>query len=442
MARGDALPKWLVRRGKRIHYWRRVPKRYAHVDERVFVDVSCETDDVAAAIVLRDRINAETEAYWQALVRGSEPDAKARYRAAIDFARAAGFAYQPLSAITHEDLDTVLERINALQQWRASHHGAKRPLPAHDQPARALLGGEAEPGLVLSTLLETYEELTREERRDKSPGQMHKWRLPRLRAIRNLIGVVGDKPVADLTRADAIAFRAWWSDRIVEDDLAMETPNKDIAYVATMIGTVSDRLDLDLGRRFQGLRFKSASESPPPFSTGFIRERLLADGALAGLNDDARGLVLVMIETGCRPIEIIHLRPEDIRLDHDIPHISVEPYKGYSLKTKYSRRQTPLVGVALEGAKILTTAAGRYRDKSGSLSAAVNKFFATNDLRESERHTLYSLRHAFKDRLTDASAPDIVDAALMGHKFSRPAYGKGPKLELKLEWLTKIAVSL
>lgn len=30
----------------------------------------------------------------------------------------------------------------------------------------------------------------------------------------------------------------------------------------------------------------------------------------------------------------------------------------------------------------------------------------------------------------------------MGHKFDRPGYGKGPKLDLLLEWMKKTAITV
>ncbi len=77
----------------------------------------------------------------------------------------------------------------------------------------------------------------------------------------------------------------------------------------------------------------------------------------------------------------------------------------------------------------------RYQDKSSSLSALVNKFLRNNGLRPTKDHTVYSLRHSFKDRLVAAEAPD----SLMGHKTYKPKYGKGPPLELKVKFLERIA---
>jgi integrase len=81
----------------------------------------------------------------------------------------------------------------------------------------------------------------------------------------------------------------------------------------------------------------------------------------------------------------------------------------------------------------------RYRDKSSSLSATVNKFLSVNGLRPTKDHSVYSLRHSFKDRLVAAEAPDSLIDSLMGHKTYKPKYGKGPSLELKLKYLQQIA---
>ena len=62
-----------------------------------------------------------------------------------------------------------------------------------------------------------------------------------------------------------------------------------------------------------------------------------------------------------------------------------------------------------------------------------------NGLRPTKDHSVYSLRHSFKDRLIGAEAPDSLIDSLMGHKTYKPKYGKGPSLELKLKFLGAIA---
>ena len=69
----------------------------------------------------------------------------------------------------------------------------------------------------------------------------------------------------------------------------------------------------------------------------------------SGLHPQAQLIVLVLIETGCRPSEIANLEPQDIHLDVDVPYISICAKENRELKTRSSKRDIPLVGVALSG---------------------------------------------------------------------------------------------
>ena len=175
-----------------------------------------------------------------------------------------------------------------------------------------------------------------------------------------------------------------------------------------------------------------------PFETEFIQHKLLATGALDALNEDARYVLYVVAETGMRPSEVVNLQEDAIRLDAKIPYVKVQP-DGRRLKTEDSEREIPLVGVALAAMKLRPQGFPRYRDKSSSLSATVNKFLRVNGLRPTKDHSVYSLRHSFKDRLVAAEAPDSLIDSLMGHKTYKPKYGRGPSLELKLKYLQQIA---
>jgi integrase len=89
-----------------------------------------------------------------------------------------------------------------------------------------------------------------------------------------------------------------------------------------------------------GLAFKEGeAKKRPPFSRAWIDEHFLRAGALDGLNDEARAIVLTMINMGMRPSEIAGLRPAEIQLNANIPHIALAPY-GRRLKTKSSRRKS------------------------------------------------------------------------------------------------------
>ncbi|TIU76172.1 MAG: integrase, partial [Mesorhizobium sp.] len=99
------------------------------------------------------------------------------------------------------------------------------------QDVSAVMGGEKRPAVRLSGLIKEFETIEQQNLLTMSPNQIKKWRNPKKRAVANLVGVIGDKEIASLTRDDAIAFREWWQKRIVEDGLDIGTANKDIGHV-------------------------------------------------------------------------------------------------------------------------------------------------------------------------------------------------------------------
>jgi integrase len=186
--------------------------------------------------------------------------------------------------------------------------------------------------------------------------------------------------------------------------------------------------------RLQGLENKTR----PPFPTDFVQDRILAEGALMGLNDEARRIIFLMADTGLRLSEAANLNATTIHLDCDIPYIRVIP-DGRRVKTKDSIREIPLVGTALAATKLHPHGFPRYTDKGASLSKTVNDYLLEQGLRPTKKHTAYSLRHTFKDRLIAAKCQDSMIEGLMGHADDHPKYGSGPALDLKLEVLQGIA---
>ncbi|WP_238193476.1 tyrosine-type recombinase/integrase [Methylobacterium frigidaeris] len=169
-----------------------------------------------------------------------------------------------------------------------------------------------------------------------------------------------------------------------------------------------------------------------------MQDKLLAEDALDGLNDEARRLVYLIAETGLRLSEAANLTAATIRLDDPVPHVRVRA-DSRRMKTEQSARDVPLVGVALLAMRAQPDGFPRYRDKAPQLSALVNKVLRGRDLLPGPGYSLYSLRHTFEDRLTAVEAPEKVMAALMGHKYHRPRYGAGPSLAQKQDWLQRIA---
>src|SRR5262249_53099113 len=157
---------------------------------------------------------------------------------------------------------------------------------SNDTVARAaLLGTEKRPAFRLSKLFEEYESITKDEIKDFSPNQLRIWRNSRKLAVANLVSVVGDKPVNELTEDDGIEYADWWRGRVVSENVAVKTANKDIGQLSRMLKDVRIRGRLKIPEIFKGLRLRGKTErSRVPFETDFIQNKLLATGALDALN--------------------------------------------------------------------------------------------------------------------------------------------------------------
>jgi integrase len=225
----------------------------------------------------------------------------------------------------------------------------------------------------------------------------------------------------------------------VDEGVEIGSANKDVGNISRMMRAINDANQFGLTDVFTRLRIEGAKDGQRlAFAPSFIQDRILKDGELDALNPEARRIVYLLIETGLRLSEATNLTSETIKLTGPVPHVQVRP-DGRAMKTEFSRRDIPLVGVALEAMKLQPNGFPRYRDKAASLSALVNKSMEARGLRPKEGQSLYSLRHAFEDRLTAVEAPEKVIAVLMGHRWSRPRYGVGPSLDQLASWLKKIA---
>jgi len=311
-----------------------------------------------------------------------------------------------------------------------------------DKPSLdAVLGTATEARVMVSGLFDEYATHMRAEVAKFPRERLRIWTNAHKAAVANFVMVLGaDKPLVAVTRSDANAFRRWWGDRIADEGLKASSANIQIGQVSVMLEKVARAHDIDVAPVFAKMRFADDSEQGVPFPTQWLRDHLLAPGALDGLNAEARRVVYVMAETGLRPSEICGLEPKSIKLDAEIPHVELVPNEHRRLKTKKARRLMPLVGVALKAMQAQPKGFPKYAGKAPSMSAVINQFLRANKLVPSEDHTLYSLRHSFKDRLRAVEAPGELVDMLMGHSNGGPAYGAGYMLDQKAKWLQRIAL--
>ncbi|RAZ71811.1 DUF6538 domain-containing protein [Mesorhizobium atlanticum] len=435
--------RYLQLRGVHFHYRRRVPQEVRDLDHRGrFVRKSLDTSDRIRARTLRDLYEAADNALWASLMIGDNPQAaRIRYKLAVKRAESLGFVYRPLAEIlTAEPLETILQRVE-------STIGEPAKSPAVD----AVTGMVERPDDKISDALKLYfSDIVRDELRTKSPDQRKRWKAKRQMSVDVFIDLVEDKPMSKITRDDALKAHKYWLDRIAPEDgpgdRSASTGNRNMGNLRTLYGDYFRHIGFPEQKNpFADLSFSDKSKrSRPPFPTDWIRDKILAPGALAKLNAEARGIALAFVETGCRPSELANLHEGVIHLDHEVPHISVEPREDpedpREIKTASSVRKVPLVGVALEVFRKHPKGFPQYKDRETQLSATVNKHFKKHELFPTDKHTFYSLRHSFEDRMKNARLDEELRRMLMGHSIDRPKYGEGGEMKMWQEELMKIAL--
>ena len=427
------MQSYVFRRGEYFYYRRRVPGYVLPFETRTFVKISLGTRDEREAHRKAAIYNDYIEDFWRSLIKSNgHADRDAAYRAAVKLAKAHGFAYKSVAEIAKAPLEEVMERV------RVAAGAIEQP-----QVVAAVLGGVSAPGVMLSECLEKFWPLCADRLVNKSDHQVKKWKNPRIAALKGFIDVVGDKKLGEVARSDILQYRQWWMDRVAEESAVAGTVNKNLLYVRDILQTVcaAQEIGTDFDALFARMRLKELEKSRPPFEPSYVQHNFLRGDALAGLNAEARLLIFAMADTGARESELIGLQPKDILLEEKIPHIWIRARNDHALKTLHSERKIPLVGASLHAFSQLPQGFCHYRN-ADTVSTTINKYLRENKLKPTYDHSLYSLRHTFKDRLRDAGAPEEVIDELMGHRSRGPKYGRGHMLETKHEWLKKIAFSI
>lgn len=421
---------YLLSRGGRFYYNRRVPNAFRAYDPRDKIRVALNTDSRKEALKLALAHNERLEGYWQGLAATGATFAESDYKALVDRSRLLGFTYLPCHVLASGPVTRIVNRL-AHAETNAYH----------EKHVEAVLGKHSEPVITISGTLNRFWDLVKDQTLNKSPNQIRKWRNPRVKAIHNLIGCIGDKPLHEITRDDMLNFRNWWIGRLDKEGLISGSANKDLIYCKMILTTVAEnmKVTIDTGHLFRKLIItKDDSVQRLPFESSYIVSTLLNPDNLKGLNEQARWVLHAFAETGAGLAELTGLMPEDIRLDAEIPHVAIVPRTKKALKTKFRARQIPLVGFALDAFKACPKGFTDYYDRPDALSAVLGKYLRENNLLPTDQHSVYSLRHSFQDRILSVNCPDRIQADVMGHKFNRPVYGAGATLAHKLEWMQKV----
>ncbi|MFC3052319.1 DUF6538 domain-containing protein [Kordiimonas pumila] len=450
MAKPD---RYLMLRGDRWYYKRRVPEKYRAYDERDIIKQSLGTDSREIARLRRDALEQADNDYWAAVAFNNDETASAeqlaqvrgvldrKYQAACSRALAHGFIYSPaMQLVQTADVGELVDRVKVVTQASGIQPGR-----VHQAEADALLGGIDEPTLTVLEAFDLYcDTIAVGDLLNKSPKQKKSWKKSKQRAINYFVGLCGNKPILEITRSDAQAYYNWWAERLLPTDgqkpLKANTANRDLGNMRTLCREYFNYIGQETrDNPFRLLSFKNTSPTEvPPFEDDWVRSKILKRGALGDLNKEALYIVYTLIETGCRPSEVANLLPENIILDAEVPYLDIRPRAGVEIKTQSSTRKIPLVGVSLEAMKRAPHGFPRYRDKGDALSQLLMKEFRIHKLFPTDSHIIYSFRHSFEKRMLEAGLDYDFRCLMMGHKNTRPKYGDGGSMKFRQEQLLKI----
>lgn len=435
--------RYLTIRQGNYHYKRRVPVTIAHLDERApHVRCSLKTDDRGLARSKRDLLEAADDALWASLItKGVTDPARRRYEAAVKRVEALDFTFH--GAAYFEEPEAFNDLMDRIRHVIATGN--------EEQIADPLLGAVDVPKTTVSKAFDLYcDEIVADELIGKSQVQKDQWKKVKRRAVNNFIKLNGDIAMEEITIDHAKKVYRHWLGRIAPKEgsatAGASSGNRDLGNMR-VLHEAYFKYQGNARREnpFEGLGFSlKKKRSRPPIPTEWIRDTVMKPGNLATLNEEARGILLILIETGARPSEICNLEPHAIRLSNKVPHLSIEPREDpdnpREIKTESSRRLVPLVGVALEAAKRHSAGFPLYRNRENDLSATLNKFMRSNALLPTRAHTVYSFRHSFEDRMKEGGLDDELRRLLMGHTVDRPKYGSGGSLDWRRRELMKIAL--
>ena len=431
--------KYLFERNGRYVFRRIIPSHLRNLSgKKTEFKESLTTSDPSIAIIRYPEINEYYEEIIDQMRSGIPYHEvnKPSVEQLRSLAKSVGIEYHSAEDLTKKD--DLSELVSRIAKWD------KVGQPTGTQFG-AIFGGVPDP-IGLENALTFFEEHIRDELIGLDERAKAKKLNPKRLAIRELIKFLdGDIDIRKLTAKLANGFRSHLLDRIEDGEIKGATANKQLGHIRQILNVNIKHRHLDFINPFVGLSIKSKTSSRVAFTVEFIRSKWLTDWPkkFHGLNDECQMLLLAMLDTGCGQKELCGLDPEkDIVLEYDIPHIIIQPNHHRMLKNSHRERKIPLIGYSLAAMKIQSSGFPSYRRPNGPDNASANlmKFLRNHGLLESAEHSVYSLRHTFKDRMLACKFPEELQKQIMGHSDSSMSarYGSGYTLEQAHEYMKKL----
>lgn len=252
----------------------------------------------------------------------------------------------------------------------------------------------------------------------------------------------GDRVFAEFTRDDAKTYR----DHMLAKGNKTGTVRRRINDLCAVFARAIKERSLTVPNVWEGVVIQGLGKDAKK------RQSLVADEdkklreSCRAADDPLRWMLALQLDLGPRIGEPAGLLLSDIQLDHETPHVVLQPHPWRSLKTKGSARKVPLVGDALWAAQRVIASAvkgqrlafPRYCEETGvkgnTASAAANKWMRAQGI----PRTSHELRHSLRSRMLAASVPQEVQQAIGGWtgKGEMSGYG-GHALRTMAYWLRR-----
>lgn len=430
-------------RGQTYYLRIRVPKEYADVDPRVEIHRSLRTRDRLQAEVLCVNAKLALREEWEAKRSARAVDLRTCFDASRKLLSSWGLPFSPMEDLISGPVDDLLKRIEKL---------ANVDLQSPIVPA--VLGALDLPDQALADMAKRMPILKDAEIPAKNARQRREWCGNFERAARDFTQQIGSRTILSISEQDAVDYEDFWRKRARSNEVSANYANKQIRYVRQMVDAHFNDIRLPKSRRcnpFQNMKvtqlsYDQAGEERKklPLPEKWVHERLIRDRALEGFNPQASDIAIVAAVCGCRFSEIYDLPPEDIHLDHEIPHFRIrfliDGPDRREIKNSPSTRMVALLGPALEAMRRNPLGFPQYRGKA-SFSGGVNGYLRDNAIFPSlpegvsGRYVISGMRHSFEDRLRAAKVDNEERAFLMGHSVGkvrgRPVYGSDLDLPIR-----------
>jgi integrase len=434
--------KYMMKIKGRWHYVRRVPARYAGLDQRRRTRVGLRTRSARVARKIKALLVEADDIYWASLslAANPEPGSQPKDKELIRAQYQAAYAWAVDGQIVRSESALWLKimNIHALTDRLESiaYANAKREEIRSVQNARKDIEN-----VRVSDAFKLYvSDISFDKKYGKSDAQIKRWEKTKKASLQYFLNAVGNKKLGDISRTHALRYRNWWRKRI-ESGVNPNTANRHIGNIRDLYQSCYDHYAVwDQKNPFGGIHFAEVRKVKRPiFPDDWVRSKILVPRLLEGLRPELVLILYTIVETGCRLSEICNLGSQDIILSHPYPHIHIQPKERREIKSSTSQRVIPLIGIACEAMKRAHKGFPAYRDREAALSAFLIQALRKRGLCPSPQHVIHSFRHSFEDRMLEAGLDYDLRCKLMGHKSARPEYGTGGSLTYRASELSRIA---